>query len=67
MKLQIYYDASRKDYYEYDNGDWVSVSKSRIDKILDDKAYIDMPNQTFNNFLSPRDVFVGMTISFDLK
>lgn len=63
----IYYDAARKDYFQYNEGEWSTVSKSRIDKIIDDKAYIDMPNQTFFNFLSPRDVFVGMTISFDLK
>lgn len=63
----IYYDSTLKDYYQYSEGTWSKVSGSTIDKILDDKAYIDMPNQTFNTFLSPRDVYVGMTISFDLK
>ncbi|MBN2279794.1 MAG: TonB-dependent receptor [Candidatus Marinimicrobia bacterium] len=63
----IYYDASLKDYYQYSDGTWTKVSQSKVDKILEDKAYIDMPNQTFFTFLSPRDVFVGMTISFDLK
>lgn len=65
--VAIYYDASRKDYYEYADGNWAEVSNSRIDKVLEDKAYIDMPNQTFLNFLDPRDIFVGVTISFDLK
>ncbi len=63
----IYYDATRKDYYQYYEGEWSEVSSSKIDKILDDKAYIDMPNQTFFTFLSPRDVFMGLTFSFELK
>jgi len=63
----IYYDGTLKDYYQYADGTWSKVSGSKIDKIIDDKAYIDMPNQTFNTFLSPRDVFIGLTLSFDFK
>jgi hypothetical protein len=35
-----------------------------MDKVLDEKAYIDNPNQTSFNFLNPRQWFVGVRISF---
>ncbi len=63
----IYYDGTIEDYFQYADGEWSKVSGSKIDKILEDKAYIDMPNHTFVTFLSPRDVFIGMTLSFDFK
>jgi len=55
------------DYWEYLDGDepqWSRVSESRMDKIVDEKAYIDMPNQTSFNFLNPRQIFFGVQISF---
>jgi hypothetical protein len=63
----IYYDGTKEDYYQYNDGEWSEVDNSRIDQILEDKAYIDMPNQQFFTFLNPRDVFVGLTVSFDLR
>jgi hypothetical protein len=36
----------------------------RVDQVLSDKAYIDMPNQGFLNFLNPRDVYWGVRLSF---
>lgn len=63
----IYWDDKTEKYYEYVNNTWQQVEDKRIDKLLKDKAYIDMPNQTFLTFLDPRDVFLGMTISFDFN
>jgi len=63
----IYYDNSTKTYMQYDGENWNQVSKSKIDKILKDKAYIDMPNLSYFTFLNPRDIFFGISISFDLK
>jgi len=68
----IYYDATTKKYYErveaYQNEElvmvWSQVDKKRLNKILDNKAYIDMPNQTFSTFLNPRDIFFGLTLSY---
>ena len=51
---------------DYVDGTWVELSKSRMDKILKDKAYIDMPNQTSFNFLNPRQWFFGLEMSFEL-
>jgi len=60
----IYYDAKTKRYMQWVNDQWVEVEKARIDKILEDKAYIDMPNQTFITFLNPRSIFFGITLSW---
>ena len=64
----IYYGNFNEDidYYNYVDGAWSKVEDKRINKILEDKAYIDMPNQTSFNFLNPRDIFFGITVSFDL-
>ncbi|PID59440.1 MAG: hypothetical protein CR986_06095 [Ignavibacteriae bacterium] len=62
----IYYDAATKNYYEFNNSNWKMVDKSKIDKILDDKAYIDMPNLSFFSFLNPRDVYLGIKLNINL-
>lgn len=67
----IYWDRSTGKYMETisemvdgaEVSSWVEVDKGRMDKILDDKAYIDMPNQTSFNFLNPRQFFFGVTTS----
>lgn len=62
-----YYEASSKNYLLYSDADgWQNAPKSKINKILDDKSYIDMPNQQYLRFLDPRDIFWGMKLSFDL-
>ncbi len=63
----IYYDAGTKRYMEYRDTGWQEVDSGRMDKILENRAYIDMPNQSFLNFLNPRDIFLGINVSFDLK
>jgi len=60
----IYWDATTENYVQYVEGAWTEVSQSKIDKIIKDKAYIDMPNQSFYTFLDPRDIFIGVTFSF---
>ena len=63
----IYYEKTSKKYMNYINGQWNQVDQGKMDKILDDKAYINMPNQTSFNFLNPRQIFFGIRMSFDLK
>ena len=60
----IYYNASTQKYMEPVNGEWQEVPSSRMNKILDEKAYIDMPNQSFFTFLNPRNIFFGITINY---
>ncbi len=62
----IYYDRSKKKYMNYLNGTWSEVESSKMQKILEDKAYIDMPNNSSFDFLNPRQVFFGINISFNL-
>jgi outer membrane receptor protein involved in Fe transport len=67
----IYYgklseDDAKSLYYNYINDEWSEVDKGHMEKVLDDKAYIDMPNQTSFNFLNPRQIFFGIKMSFDL-
>jgi outer membrane receptor protein involved in Fe transport len=64
----IYWDAATKRYMEYDNTNqkWNEVDPKRIDKILKDKAYIDMPNETSFWFLNPRQIFYGVRITLNL-
>ncbi|RKY53950.1 MAG: hypothetical protein DRP89_05530, partial [Candidatus Neomarinimicrobiota bacterium] len=66
-KLVIYYDGETEDYYQFTDSGWQEVPNAKIDKLLEDKAYIDMPNQSFFTFLEPRDIYFGMTVSFDLR
>ena len=61
----IYYDGMTHKYMNYVNNNWVEVEGSRMDKILDDKAYIDMPNLSSFNFLNPRQIFFGIRTSFN--
>lgn len=67
----IYYvetppDGYSSHYFEYTNGAWKVVDNAKIDKILDDKAYIDMPNASTFWFLDPRKIYFGMRVSFNL-
>lgn len=50
---------------DYNSGSWYREDKSRVDQILEDKAYIDMPNFRYFTFLNPRDIFWGLRISFE--
>jgi hypothetical protein len=60
-------------YYVHDSGDWYHwngsgslqpASKSFVDQVKDDKAYIDMPNEWHRTFLNPRTISVGVRVSF---
>ncbi len=62
----VYYEGSSKNYFEYINGEWRQVEQERINKIMDDKAYIDMPNASTYWFLDPRRIFFGIQVSFSL-
>ena len=63
----IYYDKSAETYVEYVDESWIEVDQKRIDQILENKAYIDMPNQDSFTFLNPREIFIGLRVSFNLQ
>jgi len=64
----VYFEASTNRYLKYDTntGIWTELPKPELDRILRDKAYIDMPNQTAFTFLNPRSIFFGITINYHL-
>ncbi len=62
----IYFEGSTGLYWEYAGGAWSEVAKKRIDRVLKDKAYIDMPNASTFWFLNPRHFYYGARLSFDL-
>jgi hypothetical protein len=62
----IYYETSTGKYMNRTDGAWSEVASSRMSKILDDKAYIDMPNHSYFNFLDPRRLFFCVKTTFDL-
>jgi outer membrane receptor protein involved in Fe transport len=63
----IYYEISNSKYMQFNGTTWAEVEKTRMDKILEDKAYIDMPNLTPYTFLNPRLIYFGLQVSFDLN
>lgn len=62
----IYYEGSTGKYFEYKNEAWGEVDQARIDKVLEDKAYIDMPNASTFWFLNPRNLYFGIRVSFNI-
>jgi len=62
----FYYETSTGRYMQYLNGNWQEVPQDKLNQVLDDKAYIDMPNNTSFNFLNPRQIFFGINLSFKL-
>ncbi|HAB54530.1 MAG TPA: TonB-dependent receptor [Ignavibacteriales bacterium] len=42
-----------------------NASDSQKEEWKENKSYIDMPNQEYFTFLNPRDVFLGLKLSFD--
>ncbi len=60
----IYYDRSMRQFLELSGEELAPVSGSRLDEVLETKAYIDMPNQTYLTFLNPRDIYWGIRLQF---
>ncbi len=60
----LYYVPEQQKYYEWNGSSFVDADQGRVDQVLDDKAYIDMPNRTWATFLNPRNVFFGMRVTF---
>ena len=62
----IYYDNATKTYQQWTaSGGWKPVNQSFYDQVIENKQYIDMPNQLYYVFLNPRDVFIGLSINYD--
>ena len=62
----IYYNAPTRQYMSNVNGTWSVVPQNRMQEVMNDKAYIDMPNNSSFDFLNPRQVFFGINFSFKI-
>ncbi len=62
----FYYAGDSKQYYQWVNNAWQPADQGRVDQVLKDKAYIDMPNQDTFTFLNPRRIFFGVRLTLDL-
>jgi len=62
----IYFEMASGNYWWYQNGAWALVPQAKIQQVLGDKAYINMPNQSTFWFLDPRNYFLGVTCSFNI-
>ena len=60
----LYYNELDKRYYQFRNGNWVDADPDFVKQVLDDKAYIDMPNLSSFAFFNPRNVIFGIRITF---
>ena len=62
----IYFDSGTDRFVQWtESGGWQNVSQSFYDDVINNKQYIDMPNQGYYVFLNPRDIFIGINISYD--
>jgi outer membrane receptor protein involved in Fe transport len=67
-----YYDG--KTYWQYTNDPtipnirdrWTQVDQKKIDQVLKDKAYINMPNPSTYWFLNPQNITYGLSVSIDI-
>jgi hypothetical protein len=62
----IYFDDETETYTQWTKeSGWANVDKNYYNWVIDNKAYIDMPNIDHYVFLNPRDIFIGINISYD--
>ena len=60
----LYYSNSAASFYVYENGQWLDETHSKVSGLLDDKAYINMPNIESLTFRDPRTITLGLKINF---
>ena len=64
----LYYEApediTEGAYHQYVDGAWQRADEATVDRVLEEKAYIDMPNLRAFRFLYPREVTFGLRYTF---
>ncbi len=61
----IYWDKTTQRYFEHNGSQWVVVEEGKMHTIIQNKQYIDMPNQEFFSFLNPRKIYFGLKLSIN--
>lgn len=60
----LYYVPAEGQFYQWNGSSFVTADQGTVNQVLDDKAYVNMPNRTFATFLYPRNVYFGLRLSF---
>lgn len=61
---QWYWAQDTGTYSRWNGTAFEAVPDNEVQQVLDDKAYIDMPNFRFNTFLNPRRITLGLRLTF---
>ena len=62
----IYFDSATDSFVQWtEESGWAAVNQSFYDDVIENKQYIDMPNLSHYIFLNPRDLFIGINVSYD--
>lgn len=64
FERQWAWSEDTNDFWRWTGSSWEEVPDNEVEQVLDDKAYIDMPNHRFNAFMNPRRITVGVRIGF---
>jgi hypothetical protein len=60
----LYFNYQDESWYQYRNGAFVPADPELVERTLKNKSYIDMPNLQTYTFFNPRNVLIGVRISF---
>lgn len=60
----LYFNYQDESWYQYRNGEFVPADPALVKRTLENKAYIDMPNLQSYRFFNPRNILIGVRISF---
>lgn len=60
----LYYESTTQQYFQFTDGEWTAADNSKVNQVLSDKAYIEMPNMEPLTFLNPRNIYWGVRITF---
>lgn len=66
-EVPIYYEGSTGKYYVIEDNAWQEADPDRVDKVLDDKAYILNAGPSTWWFLGPRSITFGLRLSFNIN
>ena len=64
--VAIYWERNSQRYYEFTEGAWERVDDAKMNTILKNKQYIDMPNMSYFSFLNPRRIYFGLKFTVEL-
>ena len=60
----LYHIEETDAYYEFIDSNWQEADARFVSQVLGDKAYIDNPNELYRAFLNPRNIHLGIRLSF---